>query len=103
VEVKTISIEPIKGYDRDTGFRKLAKVQFFLPDMQMKIRDVVLTHGHERGFAVAHVKPKVGQSTLQWVRNSSFDKNLAEAAASAYSAMLAEDLEELKALYKAAA
>ncbi|WP_080864257.1 hypothetical protein [Agrobacterium tumefaciens] len=103
MNIKTISIEPVSGFDRDTGFRKLAKVQFFLPDLQMTIRDVVLTHDHEQGFAVAHVKPKVGQSTLQWVRNSQFAKALADAAATAYSAMLAEDLEELKALYKAAA
>lgn len=102
MKVKTISIEPISGHDRDTGFRKLAKVQFFLPDMQMTIRDVILTHDHEFGFAVAHVKPQVGQSTLQWVPNSPFDKTLAEAAAASYSAMLAEDIAELKALYKAA-
>jgi hypothetical protein len=102
LNIKTISIEPISGHDLDTGFRKLAKVQFFLPDMQMTIRDVILTHDHEYGFAVSHVKPKVGQSTLQWVRNSPFAKTLAEAAAAAYSSMLAEDIKELKALYKAA-
>ncbi len=100
--IKTISIEPVSGHDRQTGFRKLAKVQFFLPDMQMTIRDVVLTHDHEYGFAVSHVKPKVGQSTIQWVSGSAFAKKLADAAATAYSTMLAEDLQELKALYKAA-
>ncbi len=102
MNIKTISIEPISGHDRDTGFRKLAKVQFFLSDMQVTIRDVVLVHDHEHGFAVTHVKPKVGQSTIQWVTGSAFAKKLADAAATAYSAMLAEDLQELKALYKAA-
>lgn len=102
MKIKTISIEPVSGFERDTGFRKLAKVQFFLPDLQMTIRDVVLIHDHDHGFAVSHVKPKEGQSTLQWVANSAFAKGLAEAAAEAYSAMLAEDLKDLKALYKAA-
>ncbi|OCJ68106.1 hypothetical protein A6U97_05300 [Agrobacterium tumefaciens] len=102
MNIKTISIEPISGHDRNTGFRKLARVEVFLTDLQMTLREIVLCHDHEYGFMVTSITPKTGQSPVKWVDGSPFAKAIAEAAAASYSSMLAEDIKELKALYKAA-
>lgn len=104
INVKTISIEPLgRGYDRETGARRLAKIQVFLPDLQTTLRDIILTHDHELGFAAVPERPKKGVAPVQWVRGSDFARAVAEAGATAYSGMLAEDLAELKELYEAAA
>lgn len=102
MKIKTISIEPISGFDRDTGNKRLAKVQVFIPDLQMTIRDIVLMHDHGTGYTVKAVKPKTGRAPVLWVVGSPFANAIAEAAAEAYSVMLAEDIEDLRRLYDAA-
>ncbi|MEW9523373.1 hypothetical protein ACQZ6H_13415 [Agrobacterium fabrum] len=103
MKVKTISIEPVsRGYDRKTGARRLAKIQVFLPEAQITLRDIILTHDHDVGFVATPEKPKKGVPAFQWVDGSPFANAVSEAAAMAYSGMLAEDIEELKELYIAA-
>lgn len=104
INVKTISIEPLgRGYDRETGARRLAKIQVFLPDLQTTLRDIILTHDHDLGFVATPERPKKGVSAIQWVKGSPFAKAVSEAAEKAYGSMLAEDIAELKELYEAAA
>ncbi len=102
VKINTISIEPMGGYDKETVAQRLAKVQVFLSELQMTIRDIILTHDHEGGYAAKPGKPKNGQAAMQWVVGSPFAKAVAEAAAGAYCSMLAEDIAELKELYASA-
>ncbi|GGF82241.1 hypothetical protein GCM10010924_06950 [Rhizobium wenxiniae] len=103
INVKTISIEPLgRSYDRETGARRLAKIQVFLPDLQTTLRDIILTHDHEVGFVATPERPKKGAAPIQWVRGSGFAKAVSEAGAEAYSSMLAEDIAELKELFEAA-
>ncbi len=102
MKIKIISIEPISGHDRESGARRLAKIQMFLPELQVTLCDIVLTHDHDEGFVAKPGKPKTGGPTIVWPKGSPFAKSVAEAAATAYSGMLAEELAELKELYKAA-
>lgn len=104
INVKTISIEPLgRGYDKETGARRLAKIQVFLPDMQTTLRDIILTHDHDLGFVATPERPKKGVAAIQWVKSSSLATAISEAAERAYSSMLAEEIAELRELYEAAA
>lgn len=104
MKIKTISIEPLgRSFDRETGARRLAKIQVFLPDLQTTLRDIILTHDHDAGFVAVPERPKKGVAPIQWVRGSPFANAVSLAGEVAYSSMLAEDLAELKELYEAAA
>lgn len=83
-----------RGCDKETGARRLAKIQEFLPDLQTTLRV---------GFVAPPERPKKGVAAIQWVKGSPLKKAVSDAAEKAYSSMLAEDIPELKELYEAAA